>query len=515
MASAATVSKRNQWWGYSLVLVFVASSLVGFAFCNGTKKKTENSLLAHKKDKFLVELPPIPHVLKHTQRAEEARKKVIKTMQAGRFRGYYSSISAGAVIGQRLVFEHHISSSPQKHYGLASITKTYTALAAMLLIKENKIHLEDKVTKFLPRVQLANPATQSGPVRIRHLLSHTSGLPDLRTMKCSQWHRPKETGLPFIVPYQVYPAGASYRYSNQGFMILGEIIKKVSGKSIPQLYNESIFEPLNMPTAHFRARRYSGAFGLRNSMEDLKQYGKFWANGGLIHVKKDLRRLLPPRLYQAMFRPPVTYPERGGLLYTGLGWRIKTDEDGVMTFFHIGGARGTMGWVQIFPRYRAAIFYLGNPPRITGKVLYHELKLQRKLGDLVAAYTNTERNIYKFHKNTPGPEIKKQMVGRYRPYLPSKEGNHRVVQVRLRQGQVQVEFRPGRFESLRFRSPRTALGILSGKKYDFDFVDSDKPPVGFTNHRNYFAAVPRRKKESPSSSEKNEEKNEEKKEEKK
>jgi hypothetical protein len=117
-------------------------------------------------------------------------------------------------------------------FRIASMTKSFTALAILKLRDAGKLSLDDPVARYVPEVGTRQlPTSDSGPITIRHLLSHTAGLPednpqgdrvldDARGL--SAWLK---AGVPFASA-----TGTEFEYSNLGFMILGSVVTRVSGQ---------------------------------------------------------------------------------------------------------------------------------------------------------------------------------------------------------------------------------------------------------------------------------------------
>ncbi len=136
-------------------------------------------------------------------------------------------------------------------FRLASVTKQFTAMAVMLLVRDGKLRYEDSLTDLFPDF----PEYGRG-IRVRHLLDHTSGLPDYEgLMPAAGPAGPVEetqiddAGVLELLkgqPAGWFKPGALWRYSNSGYVLLGLIVAKVSGRSFPTFLRERIFEPLRM-----------------------------------------------------------------------------------------------------------------------------------------------------------------------------------------------------------------------------------------------------------------------------
>ncbi len=131
---------------------------------------------------------------------------------------------------------------PDTIYDLASLTKVVaTTTATMTMVDEGRLDLDAPVQNFLPR--FVGPGKDA--VTVRHLLTHSSGI---------DWWAPlyeelrgKEAFLERIQAMElVYPPGSQTKYSDLGVMLLGEILERVAGRTLPDLLAERLFGPLGM-----------------------------------------------------------------------------------------------------------------------------------------------------------------------------------------------------------------------------------------------------------------------------
>lgn len=136
-------------------------------------------------------------------------------------------------------------------FRLASVTKQFTAMAVMLLVHDGKLRYEDTLTGLLPGF----PEYGRG-ITVRHLLQHTSGLPDYEDLMPPvdpavpvEQAQISDAGVLDLLKKQSagwFVPGALWRYSNSGYVLLGLIVEKVSGRSFPTFLRERIFAPLKM-----------------------------------------------------------------------------------------------------------------------------------------------------------------------------------------------------------------------------------------------------------------------------
>jgi CubicO group peptidase (beta-lactamase class C family) len=163
----------------------------------------------------------------------------------------------------RVVYEHgygmaNLETStpirPSSIFHVASISKQFTAMAVMLLVRDGKLSVDDDIRKFIPEIP-----DYGTPITIRHLLTHTSGLRDQwELIRLSRGrfeeNRITEADVMDILPRQKalnFTPGAEWLYSNSGFTLLGVIVKRVAGKSLRDFADEQIFKPLGMTNTHF------------------------------------------------------------------------------------------------------------------------------------------------------------------------------------------------------------------------------------------------------------------------
>lgn len=149
--------------------------------------------------------------------------------------------------------EHGIPITPQTVFNIASVSKQFTAFAIYLLAEEGRISLEDDVRKYITEL----PA-YAKPVKIKHLLAHTSGLRDQQALLCLAGERQgdiytTEQILQLVSRQQGlnFEPGAAFGYSNTNYTLLAEIIRRVSGKSFAAFTQERIFAPLGMKHTRF------------------------------------------------------------------------------------------------------------------------------------------------------------------------------------------------------------------------------------------------------------------------
>lgn len=137
-------------------------------------------------------------------------------------------------------------------FELASVSKQFTGMVIMMLKEEGKLNYDDPLAKYIPEVPYPG-------ITIRHLLTHTSGLPDYQKIMDENWDKTKVAGNPEIIQYliayhppKVFEPGERYEYSNTGYVLLGSVAEVVSGKDFIELARERIFQPVGMTSTDIR-----------------------------------------------------------------------------------------------------------------------------------------------------------------------------------------------------------------------------------------------------------------------
>ena len=151
--------------------------------------------------------------------------------------------------------DHNIPNTPATVFHVASMSKQFTAASILLLAQQGKLSLDDPVRKYIP--ELPDFGT---PITIRQLIHHTSGLRDQwDLLGLSGWRYSLDlitnNDVLYVVSHQKdlnFPPGTKELYSNTGYTLLGEVVKRVSGKTLREFTTENIFQPLGMKNTHFR-----------------------------------------------------------------------------------------------------------------------------------------------------------------------------------------------------------------------------------------------------------------------
>ena len=167
-------------------------------------------------------------------------------------------LAVGIVYNGKLVYqkgfgyadiESKTAITPKTCFRIASISKTFTAVAFMQLVEQEKINLDDKVEKYLPWFKAQTKDSDSSNITIRQVLSHTGGV--FRDGNTPHWENdkfPDLAGLKKSISNKsvVFENLTKFKYSNFGFALLGEVVKKASGLDYDEYVTKHIIKKLGM-----------------------------------------------------------------------------------------------------------------------------------------------------------------------------------------------------------------------------------------------------------------------------
>lgn len=145
--------------------------------------------------------------------------------------------------------ELKIPMTPKTCFRIASISKTFTAVAIMQLVEQRKINLDDRIERYLPWFKVKTKNSDSSNITIRQVLSHTGGV--FRDGNTPHWENdkfPNLAGLKKSISNKsiVFENLTRFKYSNFGFALLGEIIKKATGLNYDDYVTKHIIKKLGM-----------------------------------------------------------------------------------------------------------------------------------------------------------------------------------------------------------------------------------------------------------------------------
>ena len=149
--------------------------------------------------------------------------------------------------------EHSIPIDQRTRIYAGSVSKQFTVAAVLLLAQDGKLSIDDSVRKYFPELPSYTDA-----ITIRHLIHHTSGLRDHLTLKVIRGEdhlnaSSVESVIELIARQEAtnFPVGSEHLYSNAGYFLMAELVKRVSGESLAEFSQTRLFTPQNMAESHF------------------------------------------------------------------------------------------------------------------------------------------------------------------------------------------------------------------------------------------------------------------------
>lgn len=319
---------------------------------------------------------------------------------------------------------NNVPAGPDSVYHWWSVTKMFTATAIFQLQEQGRLDIDDPVAKYLSFFDVQYPSAGSQAITIRHLLNHSSGLPDnvpavIGWMHLEGQPRPDQTALlqKELPNYSklIFEPGTKSQYTNVGYMVLGAIIEQVSGQTYEDYVVEHILQPLAMERTDFcytdGMRPYAAAgmhplmniqtaflppiYGQRlpGLIREIKD-GNIWLNPicadsdpptGLIGPAPDLarfaaahlnggelegRRILSQESVTSMMLDTYIH---GGSLQTdystqGLGWEICGEGDD-LCLAHGGGGPGFASVLRLYPGRSLGFVLIANGTNLEGEAI--------------------------------------------------------------------------------------------------------------------------------------------------
>lgn len=268
--------------------------------------------------------------------------------------------------------EENERATPATNYRLASVSKQFTAAAILLLAEHHRLNLDDPIRRWLPTL----PATTAA-VTLRQLLTHTGGLVDYEELipagTTEQVNDNDVLRMLSGTSKTYFAPGTAYRYSNSGYVLLGLVVEKASGMSLPLYLQQYIFHPLHMdhtlmyvrggPEVEHRAYGYSEENGSW-TRTDQSVTSATRGDGGIYSSIDDLAkwdaalyddRLLSDASRKLAFSPHVKVTGEPYEASYGYGWRITGD-----TLWHSGESIGFRNVIVRWPKQHLTVILLSN-----------------------------------------------------------------------------------------------------------------------------------------------------------
>ena len=260
-------------------------------------------------------------------------------------------------------------------FHIASLSKPFTAVAALKLIQQGKLNLEDKIVNLIPEFKMKGNEFEK--ITVKHLLTHSSGIP--RHVSANDWLNPKplDANLEFAQQFELdFEPNSQFSYSNSAFDILGIVISRASGMSFTNYVRKHVLEPCGMTnsiydkplailpkkwavpysygletqewTPYPHADNYAPSSGLQTTLLDMCKWG-------IMHSKKGLN-VLNSNHFELLTMPHYDTPWGEKI---GLSWFLQSYLDRPI-IMHSGQDTGFESIQYIYPESEISIVVMAN-----------------------------------------------------------------------------------------------------------------------------------------------------------
>jgi CubicO group peptidase (beta-lactamase class C family) len=276
--------------------------------------------------------------------------------------------------------EQRIPATEHTMFSLASVSKPITTTGLMTLVRTGKVSLDRPVNEYLGKAKLKARMGKETQATVRRVANHSSGLP----LHFQYFFSDEPYAVPSpdesILHYGnlVTPPGEHYQYSNLGYGLLDEVIRRASGQTFASYLHQHVFAPLGMnhtsvgidpALAQFSALRYDddgsplppyvtdtpGSSMVYSSAHDLIRFGMF-------HLKDHLSdqvSILSDAELDELHRPTMLERGAGGHSYA-IGWEVIDQSDGYRVVSHTGGMPGVATALVLVPSEDIAVALVAN-----------------------------------------------------------------------------------------------------------------------------------------------------------
>ena len=357
-----------------------------------------------KKDKTVPLSPAHPDSISHPSSISKAEFKryydaaeefYANTLEKSHFSGEFLVAKKGEIIFEKYAGHEHMNSKDSINslsaLHLASVSKTFTAMATLKLWEEGKLQIQDEVSTYLPGFPYKG-------VTIKTLLNHRSGLPNyVHVMEQLGWNTKKivynQDVLDFLIAnkarLQAAAPGRSFHYCNTNYALLALIIEKVGGMPYPQFIYENFFFPFGMTNSYVFTMADSAkalpSYNYKNQQEKFTFLDAVYGDKNVYSTVRDMLKWETALTYGKIFKQATldsAYTgysrEKKGIKNYGLGWRMLEYPNNDKIIFHNGWWHGNNTVFARLIQDSATIIILGNK---YNRNIYQAKKLFNAFGD--------------------------------------------------------------------------------------------------------------------------------------
>ena len=341
------------------IKIFLSASILFLTA--GCSQKKSDTKISTDQEKKLVYIIPLPSLISTEERQRIKLQSEIfydSMLEGSGFNGGIIVAKSGNIVYEKykgfvnIDGKDSINSSTSLH--IASVSKTFTAMAVLKLQELGKLNIEDTLTHFFPEFNYPG-------ITVKMLLNHRSGLPNyLYFMEDVGWNKDSTIENKDVLEWliakkglikNIAPPNKRFTYCNTNFALLALIIEKISGISYPEFMKHNIFDPLGMKNTfvHFKGdnRIRSKSFDWRGREIPDNFLDDVYGDKNIYSTPRDLliwdRALsdtvfLTPKSLELAYTPYSN--EKPGIKNYGLGWRMNVYDDGKKIIFHNGWWHG-------------------------------------------------------------------------------------------------------------------------------------------------------------------------------
>ncbi|MGE3384882.1 MAG: serine hydrolase domain-containing protein [Pyrinomonadaceae bacterium] len=320
---------------------------------------------------------------------EKSRQIIAATMTAQKIPGLSIAVAVEGKIVWSEGFgfadlENSLKVTPKTRFRIASVSKPITAAAMARLYYQGRLDLDQPIQKYVPSFPV-----NGVDITARQLVGHLSGVRHLRRdpdpekdeffVRRTYCRNVTEAVRRFQADPLDFAPGTKFGYSSKGFVLLSAMLETVAGQEFPELLQKEVFGPLKMASTGpddnrqiipNRSRFYSLDANKEVTHAPYIDQSCDWAGGGLLSTSEDLVRFgsahidsgyLKKETLSEMFTSQRT-PD-GKETGTGWAWRIKSDRDRRLYYFHPGENVGGRSYLWVYPKEKVVVAMIHN---ITG-----------------------------------------------------------------------------------------------------------------------------------------------------
>lgn len=302
-----------------------------------------------------------------------------------------ANLSVAVLDGQQLAWSagygqadpsRALAATARTRYRAGSISKVFTAMAAMQLAEQGRLDLDAPLSDALPAFRIRSRFTGARPVTVRQILQHRSGLPSDRVE--GMWTDAPESLSELVLALReehlAHPPGEVQSYCNLGFSLLGAAIEHLTGEPFARWMQARLLEPMGMVDSSFAVAPPTGphaavaldakgkaepepglrdmpAGGMNATVIDLLQLARLWFAQGRLTGQQ----ILAPASITAM-QTPLHPPQLADSATVGLGWHLLDEEfEGVgPLLWHAGGTPHHHAQLMLLPRLQLAVAVMSS-----------------------------------------------------------------------------------------------------------------------------------------------------------